>query len=439
MDLAVGESEGHGSVDGAADVFGGDAEVFALEEGAEGFLISFADVEEALGIHDLGAAGDADDGAGGVEAELTGGAEELGQSGVEEHAGTGAGLFLGDTGIGEHGVEEAADFGDGVVDGDAEAGAEGVGGEGEGGLVGDHEVRHTDHEALGEACCAEGGGGHSGSVLLIVAGAKAPKRYREPDQAFGMADEQVAGGDEEAAEGFHELLLGVSIEVDHHVAAEHSLETVGDIGEFEQVHLPEGDALAELGFDAEEPFFGADAALEVFSQPGGGQRAEAGVGVDAGLGLAEHLGTDVGGQDAPVPTVGWGEGLIEVEGEAVGFFTAGAGGAPEVESAGLSAEAFRECFFDEESEVVFLAEEAGEVGGEGVDDVGDFLGAGVGAEMVAVVGEAGVAEGAHAFAEAGADEGLFALVELDSGAFVNELDDEAAGLRVPAPFGARQA
>ena len=114
--------------------------------GHGGLHAARADVENIAGVEQLRAAGDLDDEAGAVRAEVVGGVKQARHAGVHKHMRHGERLGGINVRVRQHEVKESADFFQRVVNGDAQAGAERVGDEFRAGVVAHRHVRHADDE-----------------------------------------------------------------------------------------------------------------------------------------------------------------------------------------------------------------------------------------------------------------------------------------------------
>jgi hypothetical protein len=71
-----------------------------------------------------------------------------------------------------------------------------------------------------------------------------------------------------------------------------------------------------------------------------------------------------------------------------------------------------------------FSKKVGVVGGDDVDEVAQFLGAGGRAQQIAVVADGGSAGGAQALAQTGTDQLLLVVAEIDAAVFVNDVADK---------------
>lgn len=159
--------------------------------------------------------------------------------------------------------------------------------------------------------------------------------------------------------------LGGLVEIDHHVAAEQRRIRAADVvARRQQIQLLVFDELAQRRNDPALAFVGAAAALEILALDRCIQRGDAVDGVDAARGGFQHLGIDVGGDDAHR----WrqrAEGLAGGDGDGVGLLTGGGRTRPDLQRC-LRGTLLQ--FFAQLVEVMRLAEERGQVGGQRVGE-----------------------------------------------------------------------
>ncbi|GAE49014.1 hypothetical protein XPU_0546 [Xanthomonas arboricola pv. pruni str. MAFF 311562] len=183
--------------------------------------------------------------------------------------------------------------------------------------------------------------------------------------------------------------LGRLVEIDHHVAAEQRRVRAADIvTRCQQVQLAVFDELAQRRDDPALALVGAAAALEVLALDRCIQRGDAVDGVDAARGGFQHLGVDVGGDDADRRGQG-AEGFAGGDGDGVGLLTGGGRAGPDLQRR-LRGALLQ--FFAQLVEVVRLAEERGQIGGQRVGERLPFLLVVACFHLVQVVAEGAQAE-----------------------------------------------
>src|SRR6266545_870431 len=151
----------------------------------------------------------------------------------------------------------------------------------------------------------------------------------EADHGLGRAQHQIALAVEAARQAFEYADLGVVIEIDQHVAAEHQVEHAELAEVLQQVERLELDHGADVGGDL--PAF-ADL-REILDQQLDRQPAlHLELAVEAGLGLLQHLGREIGGEDVETPSRQRLVELLEAHRQRIGLLAGRSGGAPDADA-----------------------------------------------------------------------------------------------------------
>ena len=187
----------------------------------------------------------------------------------------------------------------------------------------------------------------------------------------------------------------------------------------EQVEGAEVDLLAQRQRDARQPLLLAEALLEVAAQQRQRHVGDLGHRIDAGPGLRQRLGRDVGGEQADRVVAG----LVQPHQDRVGLLAGRARRRPAVEDAARAARPQLRRVLGEEVEVPRLAEEVGVVGGDRVEQRRHRLAGSVGLHVGEVGGEAGEAAAAHPLLQPRRHQLALAAVQRDAAALVDQLDD----------------
>ena len=145
------------------------------------------------------------------------------------------------------------------------------------------------------------------------------------------------------------------------------------------------------------------------------------------MALGDHVGIDVGGQDTHIQLGRFGQGLKHGQGHRIGLLPVRAGRRPQTDpAAGAGARRkFRHDPVAQVVEMVRLAIEAGDVGGQGRRHLLTLVHAVHALDQGAVVAEAGQTQGAQALGQARIHERGLALVQGDARVGVQHLGDVA--------------
>jgi hypothetical protein len=178
-----------------------------------------------------------------------------------------------------------------------------------------------------------------------------------------MAHHQEPAGHQQLGQPREQLLLEFPVEVDHHVAAEdHVVGLLRRPHGRLQVQLAEARHGAQLGTHAHQPVVAAGAAQEMAAQALGRQRRDALHAVDAGARRVQHVGVDVGAQHLPGTL-----GLAQHHRDRPGLLAGGTRARPAAQRRPALARVLLRPR-QQQLEVVRLAEESRQVGGERVDE-----------------------------------------------------------------------
>ncbi len=177
-----------------------------------------------------------------------------------------------------------------------------------------------------------------------------------------MADDEPAAGPQAFNQTRHHLLLGLRLEVDHHVAQQDDIELADLRQTLVQVDLLEAHALAHGVLQRELSGLVADAFQAIGLEIGGRNFTGLLHGIKGGAGLFQDLCADIRTKHLPRRIA---QLISQQHGQAVGLLAARAGRAPYPE--GPSGGALPQHALAQEVEMLLLAEEMGLVGGEQVD------------------------------------------------------------------------
>ena len=248
------------------------------------------------------------------------------------------------------------------------------------------------------------------------------ERVGEADHCLGSAEREETVGLHALGESSENLRLHLLIEIDQHVAAEDDVE----LTEMREV----GQQVQRLVLDHRAQFrrnlpHVADL-LEVLHQQLDRQAAlHFELGVDAGLGLLQHLLGDVGADDLDAPAGELRAHLLDHHGNRIRLLPRRGGGAPDAQAAASATrlDHFRQHDVTQMIERHLVAEEEGLIGGHRFDHFGaerriavlDLLNEIIDAVQIGLAGQR------H---QAAFDQVLLVRRQIEAGLFLQELTEE---------------
>lgn len=234
-----------------------------------------------------------------------------------------------------------------------------------------------------------------------------------------MAGEQQAVRLHHVDEVLQDLGLGRLVEIDHHVAAEDHVELLRERPiAVEQVDLAEVDHRLQLGPHAGIAFLLAGAAQEILLEPVGGQRRHALHRVDAGAGARQGIGIHIGGDHAHLPRRHRAEGLRQRDRNRIRLLPRRGGRAPYRERRALGLGVL-----GQDREMMLLAEERGQVGGERIGEGLPLVGQVTVLQRVQVIAERSDVDDAQPPRQAAVDHLALAVGQRNADAAIDQAAD----------------
>src|SRR5579871_7010788 len=193
-------------------------------------------------------------------------------------------------------------------------------------------------------------------------------------ERLGVAENQMIVRALQSRHALDDVALSLSVKVDDDVAAQNDIERTSHRPVIHEIETAEGDQLPHLR--AHTILARAADALKPTHQPSAIDFLQSLAVVDPPPRLLEYVAVDVGGQDTDAPAPQVSERLERHHGSRIGFFSTRAAGRPDANTVPAVVVAFdgRQQSVGEELEVIRLAEEGGEVGGQSIAEVLQLLG-----------------------------------------------------------------
>ncbi len=237
-----------------------------------------------------------------------------------------------------------------------------------------------------------------------------------------MAEEQHGSGPLQRRHAAEQPALRILVEIDDHVATEDHVQRATHRQWLDQVQLPEGDHLRKFRLHLVARCRGVTAAAEILAEQRTRHVAHAFLGIDAGLGVLQHVGIEVGRENADVPALPVRNRLRNRHRDGIRFLAGRSRRAPDADAAARLriGHARRQHMVTQVFEVVVLAEECGEVGGHRIDEFTDLGRTIRSGQQRAILGERGEVELAQASRHASIHELTLAVGEVDAGELARE-------------------